>query len=283
MNLNKYLKSRKEKIEKNLQRYISNSNIKPKLLSQIIKYTLFSKSKRIRPILMLAVANMLGLSDSYIMDLALAIEMIHTYSLIHDDLPAMDNADYRRGKLSLHKKFSEALAILAGDGLLTHSWTLVAKFIKNNKIPYNIASNIINEISLSAGIDGMVKGQLYDIIYANKNIDINKINSIYINKTGKLITLSVKLPGIVQNLSPKQLRHLENFGNKIGFVFQLKDDIIDYKKNNFKNTYPAILGMNKSYELGYNLIESAKMDLKFYGKSAEILMKIADLIYARKN
>ncbi len=202
--------------------YADKLHTQPEVLGQSMLYSLMSGGKRIRPVLALACADVLALSHEEVLPYALALEMIHTYSLIHDDLPAMDNDDYRRGKLSNHKQFGEDNAILAGDGLLNEAYALCFnQCVKGEK--YVHASSFLNEC---AGVYGMIAGQSADLYYSQENKDVSEEELAYIHehKTGKLLLAPVAIVGI---LSGKAYFALERFGKLLGLLFQITDDILD--------------------------------------------------------
>lgn len=202
--------------------YADKLHTKPELLGESMLYSLLNGGKRIRPVLALACADVLALPHEEVLPYALALEMIHTYSLIHDDLPAMDNDDYRRGKLSSHKKFGEDNAILAGDGLLNEAYALCfQQCLKGEK--YVLASSFLNEC---AGVYGMIAGQSADLYYSQENKDVSEEELAYIHehKTGKLLLAPVAIVGI---LSGKAYLALERFGKLLGLLFQITDDILD--------------------------------------------------------
>lgn len=203
--------------------YVAKLKTKPDVLAESIKYSLLNGGKRIRPVLMLACADVLGVQRAEVLPFALALEMVHTYSLIHDDLPAMDNDDFRRGKPSNHKQFGEANAILAGDGLLNEAYAICFnQCFKGEK--YVLASQFLNEC---AGIYGMIEGQSADLYYTNasKEVTEEELNYIYEHKTGKLLLAPVAIASILSG--NKHYLPLEKFGKMLGKLFQMTDDILD--------------------------------------------------------
>jgi len=205
-----------------LSSFCDNLNCKPEILCESLKYSLALGGKRIRPVLMLAVGDLLGVDRSKLINFALAVELIHTYSLIHDDLPSMDDDDYRRGKASNHKVFGEGNAILAGDGLLNTAYSILFKECRKGA-EYVSASEFICDC---AGIYGMIAGQSADLLHENDNIhNENTLNFIYENKTGKLITAPVVVPSII--CGGRCFSELKAFGRDLGYLFQVTDDILD--------------------------------------------------------
>ncbi len=286
MNIESYLQNKKSIIDRVLQKYFLKNAAEPAIINTAMKYSVFAGGKRLRPILCLAACEVCGGKIKNVLPTACAIEMLHTYSLIHDDLPAMDNDDFRRGKLTSHKKFGEALAILAGDGLLTKAFEI-------------IAPKVVREIAVAAGAKGMVGGQVADIETANSQL--STLNSqlvlkyIHEHKTAKMIEVSLKAGAILSDAPSVKIKALSNYGRKIGLAFQIADDILDIIGNkkklgktgsdlkNKKLTYPSIYGIKKSKEKSEALIESAKNDLKIFGKKAEPLRAIADYIIQRES
>lgn len=211
-----------DEFEKTLTEFCNNIDCRPDILRESLKYSLMLGGKRLRPVLMLATADLLGLERRKILNFALALELIHTYSLIHDDLPAMDNDDFRRGKPSNHKVFGEGNAILAGDGLLNTAYSLLLKECKKGAECISAAEFMCE----CAGIYGMIAGQSADLLHENDGVhNENILNFIYENKTGKLITASVVIPSILSG--GRCFSELKAFGRDLGYLFQLTDDILD--------------------------------------------------------
>ena len=212
-----------EEFNEYAQKYAAKLETKPRVLSESMKYSLLNGGKRVRPVLMLACADVLGVEKEAVLPFALAIEMIHTYSLIHDDLPAMDNDDFRRGKPSNHKQFGEANAILAGDGLLNEAYAICFQqcFKGERQI---LASQFLNEC---AGVYGMIEGQSADLYYTNTGEDVSEdeLSYIYEHKTGKLLLAPIAIASILSG--NKFYMPLEQFGRLLGQLFQMTDDILD--------------------------------------------------------
>lgn len=280
MNLKVYWDKKKRIIDSALSKYLPLKNGRQKVIYQAMRYSVFPGGKRIRPLLALAAYESVsvrglpaGRQGKNILPLACALELIHSYSLVHDDLPAMDNDDYRRGKLTCHKKFGEDVAILCGDALLTLSFELLAKSNIKNK------AQIIQEIAQSIGTEGMLGGQLADIQSGNfKKRKVGLKNLDYINKTktASLITACLKTGALAALADNKKLKLLEKFSRDIGLVFQIVDDILD------NDGYARALGKKKAEEKARALTLKAKRNLKSFGRRAELLNKIADFILERK-
>lgn len=283
MNINTYLKKQKIIVDKALKKYFLKNVDEPAILNAAMRYSVFAGGKRLRPILCIVACDVCGCVEKNVLPTACGLEMIHTYSLIHDDLPAMDDDDYRRGKLTSHKKFGEAIAILAGDGLLTKAFEI-------------IDSRVVKEIALAAGTKGMVGGQAVDIeseVGSQKSEVKKKIDFIHIHKTAKMIEVSLKAGAILSNASREKIKALSDYGMEIGLAFQVVDDILDITGNkkklgkagsdvkNKKLTYPAVYGIKYSREKAEKLIEIAKKDLKIFGKKAVMLENLAEYIIRR--
>lgn len=231
----------------------------PGNLTESMRYSLMAGGKRLRPLLVIAAAESLGAGREAALPVACAVEMVHTYSLIHDDLPAMDNDDYRRGKLTNHKVFGEAMAILAGDGLLTHAFFSVVQASRMHGVPADQVLSIVEELSLFAGPAGMVGGQAADMEGEQGLTRLEQLQYIHEHKTGDLIVFSLKAGGRIASATDAQLSALETYGRAIGLAFQIQDDILDLtgdeaklgKKTQSdvkqgKVTYPYFIGMEAS-------------------------------------
>jgi len=283
-------------INKELKRYLQNNPEYPRIIWQAMRYSVFAGGKRLRPLLSLFTAKALGMDYKKALPFACALEMIHTYSLIHDDLPAMDNDDFRRGKLTSHKKFGEAIAILAGDALLNRAFEIMIENSLKNRGNYKNALNAIYEIANASGINGMISGQVMDIISENKNITKKAIGFLHSHKTGALIKASVVSIAKLFGADKKLLNLLNDFGIKIGLAFQIVDDILDeigeekklgkkLKKDREKGkaTYPKIYGLKKSILIAKNLILEAKKILSKIKGKTDGLNYIAEYIINQIN
>jgi len=284
MDIKKYITNKKKLIDKALDRYLPSSKTKPQAIHKAMRYSVFPGGKRIRPILTIASFEACGGKTSSIMPVACAIELIHTYTLIHDDLPCMDNDDFRRGKLSCHKKFSENLALLAGDALLTLSFQLLSEV-------GNV--DIIKEISRAIGSCGTIGGQVVDIFRSRTTRVRGKpktptyslrlgsgqaeLDYIASHKTGMLFEVAVKAGGLFKGVNKKKLYKLSNFGRLIGFTFQLVDDLID------RDGYVEIYGKDCIRDRAEISTRNAKASLDIFGKKASRLLEAADLILKRQN
>jgi geranylgeranyl diphosphate synthase type II len=303
MDIKKYLKEKKEIVDKALEKYFpsrlaSTGEVEfPESLSKAIRHSLLNGGKRIRPILSIAAFETAGGKGDGVLPFACALEMIHTYSLIHDDLPAIDNDDYRRGKPTCHKLFGEAIGILAGDALLTEAFGLMTDR-QLHKGFFNdgwLIIDIINEVAQAAGIFGMVCGQVLDVESEGKKVDFPTLQYMHNHKTGALILTSVRLGVKLAAGDEKTLRAFTRYGESIGLAFQIVDDILNVegearllgKKTGSdlskgKATYPSLLGLEESKRRAEELLASAIDALSPYGSEAEPLREIARFIIQRE-
>jgi geranylgeranyl diphosphate synthase type II len=296
MNLKAYLKRRRLMIDKALERWVAGEHEFPPQIHQAMRYSLFAGGKRIRPILTLAAAEAVGGRAVDVLPFACSMELIHTYSLIHDDLPAMDNDDLRRGKPTSHKIFGEALAILTGDALLSEAFYLMSRADLMKKVPPDRRLKAISQIAHASGSLGMVGGQTLDILSQGKEIDKNLLEFIHTHKTGALIAASVGAGAILGGASPREYKALKGFGEKLGLAFQIIDDLLDVQgevrklgkavgKDQIqkKATYPAVFGVNDSRRRADVLVQEALAHLEPFNRRANPLREIAQFILLRTN
>ncbi len=295
MNLNIYLKKKRKLVDSFLKKYIASKKRDkdcPKHLADAMGYALMAGGKRVRPILCIAAYEAAGGNTESIMPAAASLELIHTYSLIHDDLPAMDDDDFRRNQPTTHKVYGEATAILAGDGLLTDAFSMTANASASPKT----LISVINELSRGSGPEGMVGGQTVDIILEGKKATKKELSYIHTHKTGALIRASVRIGAIMAKASPAKLNALTKYGEKIGLAFQVIDDILDVTGTTEelgksagadtargKNTYPSIFGLNASQKIAEELIIDSLTALSKFNKESEPLEEIAKYILSRRN
>lgn len=279
-----------------LQSYLPGPTCDPPLIHEAIRYSLFAGGKRIRPILCLAACESVGGRRETVLPFAAAIELIHTYSLVHDDLPAMDDDTYRRGKLTNHKMFGESTAILAGDALLTAAFTMIAEKGLSGMVSPKKILRVILELGSAAGSTGMVGGQLNDIeAQRKKEISLELLKRIHSHKTGVLIRASVRVGGILGGAGPKKLSQLTSFGEKAGLAFQIADDVLDVEGEEKKLgkpvgrdhsqgrcTYPALMGLSSAKKEAQVLIEEALAELAAFGPEADPIRRIASFIIDRE-
>jgi geranylgeranyl diphosphate synthase type II len=304
MDIKRYIKDKKEMVDSALERYFPNrpeSKGKgpfPTSLYKAIQYSLFAGGKRIRPILSMASFEAVGGKGDGILPFACALEMIHTYSLIHDDLPAMDNDDYRRGKPTCHKVFGEAVGILAGDALLTEAFQLMTNQAIQElpKHRGGLVLHVIHEVAQAAGMLGMVGGQVLDIESEGKEVDFPTLQYIHTHKTGALILVSVRLGAKLGGASEEVLKALTCYGEGVGLAFQIADDILNIEGNatqlgkktgsdlsRRKATYPTLLGIEESKRRAKELVEMSVNTIRSLGAEAEPLREIARFVLSREN
>ena len=294
MLLKEYLETKKKIVDRALEKYLPKRDGFSSEISESMRYTLFADGKRIRPVLCMASAEVVGGRADIVLPIACAIEMIHTYSLIHDDLPAMDNDDYRRGKSSNHKVFGEGVAVLAGDALLTEAFCLLSG--GTPAISPEKSLTIIHEISTAAGFQGMIGGQVADLRAEGKEVDMERVNYIHTHKTQALITVSIRAGAIAAGAGEDDLNALSEYGRKTGLAFQIADDILDIESSREilgkdtgsdeelkKATYPALIGLEKSKERTRKLVEDALSDIDRFDEKAQPLRMIARFIAERKS
>ena len=289
-----YLKEKTDFFETELKKELKELSY-PETITKGMEYAILNGGKRLRPFLLFATLELLNEDIKKGVKSAIALEMIHSYSLVHDDLPALDNDDYRRGKLTTHKVFGEAEGILIGDSLLTYAFYVLSQ--KNLELlSSEQIVNIISKTSEYAGINGMIGGQMIDIESENKKIDLETLKYIHSHKTGKLIKLPIEIACIIANLEKDKREILEEYADLIGLAFQVKDDILDVEGtfedlgkpvgsdvDLHKATYPSILGMKESKKILNDTVEKAKEIIKnkFGEKTGKILISLADFIKDR--
>ena len=297
MDINRYLQEKKEIVDSALERYLPKKEELTSNLHQAMQHSLFAGGKRIRPILSIASFEAVGGKGEGVLPFACALEMIHTYSLIHDDLPAIDNDDYRRGKPTCHKVFGEAIAILAGDGLLTEAFRLMTNQPGKDQ-PLGdevLVLDLIREVAQAAGVLGMVGGQVVDIESEGKTVDLPTVQYIHTHKTGAMILASVRVGARLGGAMETDLKVLTRYGENLGLAFQIADDVLNVegkavlmgKKTGTdlfkgKATYPSVLGIEESKKRSKELVEMAVGALKPLGPEADPLREIARFIIARE-
>jgi len=281
-----------KEVNNSLWYYVKKYKESPDILKEAIEYSIENSGKRFRPILCLLTAKSLGKDYRAVLPTACAIEFIHTYSLIHDDLPSIDNDDLRRGKPTCHKKFGEDIAILAGDALFAEAFNIIIK--------YQIADDrtkikILEEIAGASGASGMAAGQIVDVYFTGKKISKKKLEYIHRNKTGKMITACVRCAAILCGVSSDYLKKFTEYSENLGLAFQITDDILDVTSDKYisgkttgkdviqkKNTFPNIWGISKSKEIARDKIDKAIAIIKSMDIDYEWLVNIAKFLLARK-
>lgn len=293
MDLKEYLTSKRQLIEKKLDLMVPANKSIP-VIGEAMRYSLLAGGKRLRPILALMSCELFEGREEEVLPFACCIEMIHTYSLIHDDLPAMDNDDLRRGKPTNHKIFGEGFAVLAGDALLNHAFeTMTAIIMKDPKPEYIRTMNVISRAS---GVSGMIGGQSIDLYYENRCIDFDTLKSMHEKKTGALITASLVSGAVISGAEEEDIKNIMEYGNAIGLAFQVADDILDVSGSekrlgksinkdieSHKSNFISFYGLDKSRSIARELIEEAKQKLESYGSRALYLRELSDYIIERDN
>lgn len=293
MDIKNYLEEKRAIVDSYLKRYFS-VKIKPDKLLSAMTYSLFAGGKRIRPVLSLMSFEVLGEDPLRILPQACSLELIHTYSLIHDDLPAMDNDDLRRGIPTNHRVYGEAMAILAGDGLLTEAFNMLT--LNEGGLSEKALLRAVRDIAQKAGLYGMVAGQAQDILSENSEPDGDTLEFIHSNKTAALITASVRLGPILAESDDNVLSLFTGYGERIGMVFQIVDDILDVTGDPSKTgktigsdqrkkklTYPYIYGIERSKEIAKMLVEEAINLISGFGKDIEPFKEIALYLLKRSS
>ena len=292
MDLKGYLIARQKEVDRALDSFLPKASTRPTTIHEAMRYSLFAGGKRLRPILCLAAAEACGGLAKSALPLACALECIHTYSLIHDDLPSMDNDDFRRGRPTCHKVCSDGFAVLAGDALLTIAFEIAAE--TKTRPRYDLRA-IFREIALAAGSRKLIAGQVADLEGEGKPINPAQLRYIHENKTAALLTTSVRLGAMSANATPGQLNAISDFGQALGLAFQVIDDILDVTQTSEKlgksagkdlaarkATYPSVLGLDKSRAEAGRLTRRAHASLRPLGARAETLRALADYLLERE-
>ncbi|WP_405722971.1 polyprenyl synthetase family protein [Anaerovibrio slackiae] len=260
-------------------------------LAESMEYSLMAGGKRLRPILVMAAADAVGARGTDFVQAACGIEMIHTYSLIHDDLPAMDNDDYRRGKLTNHKVFGEALAILAGDALLTQAFEVI---LRQQGVPAQVLLEVLREMSIAAGPNGMVGGQVIDMLSEGKRISMEELRKMHMGKTGALFRAAIRSGAILGGASGAQLAALTTYADCFGLAFQITDDILDVvgdeavigkpvgsDERNEKSTYVTLTSLDEAKKLAADTVQQALEALEIFGDEAKFLRDLVKMLLER--
>ena len=292
MDLKRYLVARQKEVDRALNRFLPKSSVAPATIHKAMRYSLFAGGKRLRPILCLAAAEACGGKINAALPFACAVECIHTYSLIHDDLPSMDNDDLRRGRPTCHKVFGDGIAILAGDALLTIAFEIATQTKPVSR--YDLR-DIFCEITNAAGSRKLIAGQVADLEAEGRRLTRAEVRSIHENKTAALLTTSIRLGAMSANATAKQLAAVTAFGRALGLAFQVIDDILDVTQTSEKlgksagkdlaaqkATYPAVIGLEKSRAEARRLTRRAHNALGFLGENAGVLRALADYLLARE-
>ncbi len=292
MDLNAYIAESRKLVDECLHRLLPPADQEPSTIHKAMRYSVFAGGKRVRPILVLASGESLAGDRGVLLHLGAAIEMMHTYSLIHDDLPALDNDDLRRGVPTCHKVFGDAMAILTGDSLLTRCFQLLAEL---PKVTDSTRVRIIGEVATATGtIKGMIAGQVVDLESEGKPVDAKLLEYIHESKTGALLKACVRCGALAAGAEASELHALTEYGSKIGLVFQIVDDILDVTSSSAvlgktagkdekvkKATYPALYGIEASRQKAHELVESALQDIRSFGREADVLRNLAQFVVSR--
>jgi geranylgeranyl diphosphate synthase type II len=292
MQLKRYLLARHKEVDRALDRFLPAESTPPATIHKAMRYSIFAGGKRLRPILCLTAAEACGGKSSAALPLACAVECIHTYSLVHDDLPSMDNDDLRRGRPTCHKVFGEGIAVLAGDALLTVAFEIAAHAKGSERFPLR---EIFREIAEAAGSRKLIAGQVADLEAEGHRINRGHLRLIHENKTAALLTTSLRLGAMAANASGKDLKAIAGFGRALGLAFQVIDDILDVTQTSEKlgksagkdvaakkATYPAVMGLENSRAEARRLTAAAHRALNPLGQRAVILRALADYLLQRE-
>lgn len=290
--MKEYMQRKIELINRELDSIYAENTALNATLAKSMNYSLMAGGKRLRPILVMAAADAVGADGEKFLHLATSIEMIHTYSLIHDDLPSMDNDDYRRGKLTNHKVFGDGIAVLAGDALLTMAFEVIAD---SPNVDTEKKLKVIKEMSHAAGAEGMVGGQVIDLESEGKKINMDTLRKMHSAKTGALFCAAIRSGAILGGATDKQLADLTQYARQFGLAFQITDDILDVTgdeasigkpvgsdEKNHKSTYVTLGSLESARELAQTAVDEAKKALADFGKEADFLRELVDYLISRK-
>lgn len=290
--LKPWLKAQQKLVDAELKRQLPRESVRPQTIHKAMRYSVFAGGKRLRPILTLAAAEACGGEVENALLPACAVEVMHTYSLVHDDLPCMDDDDLRRGRPTSHKVYGEGVAVLCGDALLTESFAMLAKTPASKR--YSVA-DYVSELALTGGSKKLIGGQVLDLEGEGKSLTKKQLIQIHEAKTAALLTTSIRLGAMTANVTPKKLEALTTFGYNLGLAFQVIDDILDVTQTTEqlgktagkdeavdKSTYPAILGLEKSRKEAARLTKKSLDALKPFGKKAQRLEQIAHYLLDRE-
>lgn len=269
--LNQYFKNWVARIDGRLDKLLPREKAYPSVIHRAMRYGIFSGGKRLRPVLTVASCEACGGNPKQALDAACAIELIHAWTLIHDDLPAMDNDDFRRGRYTCHRKFGEANAILAGSALLTLAFRLLSSVR-----PYKAGLKLINGIADAVGSTGVIGGQAVDKLYENKEVNLPVLDYISVHKTGHLIKTACWAGGVMAGVSKSEERHITKYGECLGLAFQVTDDLLD------SDGYRRIMGGKETHALAERLVVDAKTEARTFGKRGQRLVEIAEFVLKRR-
>ncbi|GIX47599.1 MAG: farnesyl-diphosphate synthase [Candidatus Tectimicrobiota bacterium] len=293
--LDAYLRRQRQLVEEALDQLLPGTDCYPPVLMEAMRYSVFAGGKRLRPILLLAATEAVGGEVTAVLPAACALECIHTYSMIHDDLPAMDDDDYRRGKPTNHKVYGEAMAILAGDALLTHAFELLSGPPLSERFPATLLLQVAHRIARAAGSFGMIGGQVMDVLCEGQQVDTAVLEYIHRHKTAALIEAAVTAGGLLGGGTPQEVAALQHYGHCLGWAFQIVDDLLDVEGDaaqlgkavgrdaaQGKVTYPALLGVEASRQRALSLMHEGVAALAAFGPRAERLRQLAAYVVSRQ-
>ena len=285
-------KKRQELVECALKDALAKTPVLDPVLRESMEYSLMAGGKRLRPVLLMAAADAVGADGTKFLPVACALEMIHTYSLIHDDLPAMDDDDYRRGKLTNHMVYGDGIAILAGDALLTLAFSVI---LRQKDVPAEALLRVVDEISRAAGAEGMVGGQVLDLRAEGVRITMEELRRVHMGKTGALFHAALRSGAILAGATEEQLAALTSYADHFGLAFQITDDILDVigsaeeigkpvgsDEKNHKSTYVTLTSLAEAKELARRTVEEATAALAVFGAEADFLRELVAYLVNRK-
>ena len=285
-------KARQALVERALEAELAKTAILDPILRESMAYSLMAGGKRLRPVLLMAAADAVGADGTKFLPVACALEMIHTYSLIHDDLPAMDDDDYRRGKLTNHMVYGDGIAILAGDALLTLAFSVI---LRQKDVPAEALLRVVDEISRAAGAEGMVGGQVLDLRAEGVRITMEELRRVHMGKTGALFHAALRSGAILAGATEEQLAALTSYADHFGLAFQITDDILDVigtaedigkpvgsDEKNHKSTYVTLTSLAEAKELARRTVEEATAALAVFGAEADFLRELVAYLVNRK-
>lgn len=291
--LQEYIREKAALIDEALDALLSDLGAYPPEIYEGMRYSLFAGGKRLRPILLMAAADAVGGDGAEFLNVACGLEMIHTYSLIHDDLPAMDNDDYRRGKLTSHKVFGEGMAILAGDGLLTAAFEVM---LSQPAVDAAVLVSVVREVAVAAGARGMIGGQTVDLLSTGKKIGKDTLKFMHQAKTGALFKAAIKSGAILAGGSHQQVERLSEYAEQFGLAFQIADDILDVTgtdeklgkpvgsdAKNAKVTYVSVYSLDTARQMAAQAVDDALVALAGFGAEAAVLRQMVKYVLSREN
>lgn len=294
MTLENFVASQAAIVERRLDAYLKPSKSRSPQITRAMRYSVLGGGKRIRPVMCVLAYRSAGGRGSAVYPVACAVELIHTFSLIHDDLPCMDDDDYRRGRLTCHKKFGEALAVLAGDALVARAFEILAFAAAARPGNMRIMTRMTGELARSIGTSGMIGGQVLDLLSEGKNVPISTVRHIHSSKTGRLITATLRFGGALGGATPTMMRALTRYGDHIGLAFQIRDDVLgatstlkrlgkrpggDARKK--KATYPGVMGLEESSRELERIGDLAKKECGHLGARGAMFEELADFVCRR--